>query len=107
MMICAADFEELFPDLFQPEHVHAATGRAKAPSAECIARWEDDGGKHVPSAPRGRTASVSRPAFDYQIARTTSASAIAATAPAVATRAAAKAVLSTVDHITTGRQVTS
>lgn len=39
MMLCKADFEELFPELFeQPRRTPAL------PSADCVARWEDDGG---------------------------------------------------------------
>lgn len=52
MMICAADFEELFPDLFQPATASDAQPKAKAPSTECIARWEDDGGLHIQAARR-------------------------------------------------------
>ena len=107
MMICAADFEELFPDLFQPEHVRTAPWPAKAASAECIARWEDDGGLHVSPSSRDRTAPVRRRAFGNHMERITSAGAIAATAPAVATFAAATAVLSAFDQMAMGRQVMS
>lgn len=49
MMICDADFEELFPALFQPEPVRAARPKAQGPSAGCIARWDDDGGRQAAS----------------------------------------------------------
>lgn len=103
MMICDADFEELFPNLFQPEHADTVQPTAKAPSAECIARWEDDGGQHGAPAPQGRTSPVRRPAFGYGMGRMATAGAIAATAPAVATYAAASAMLSAYDHMTTRR----
>ncbi len=45
MMICRADFEELFPEIFQPRHRPAAINVADAPSPACVARWEDDGGR--------------------------------------------------------------
>jgi|GEM_PF-6247695 len=93
MMICNADFDELFPDLFPPEHVPAVEPIAKAPSAECIAHWEDDGGGHLPPAPPVRFAPVRHPAFGYDIERMVMAGAIAATAPVVATYAAAGAML--------------
>lgn len=105
MMICAADFEELFPDLFQPATASAAQPKAKAPSTECIARWEDDGGLHIQAAPPPRSAPVRSPTSDYGIARMTTAGAIAATAPAVATYAAASALFSAYDHMTTRRNV--
>ncbi len=42
MMICEADFEELFPDRFGPKEIDPS---AATPSASCLARWEDDGGR--------------------------------------------------------------
>jgi len=50
MMICNADFEELFPALFRPASAPASAARQPAPDANCIARWEDDGGRIVPPA---------------------------------------------------------
>ena len=44
MMLFQADFEELFPELFEPK----PSGAAAAPSDGCIARWEDDGGAPAP-----------------------------------------------------------
>lgn len=106
-MLCRADFEELFPDLFKPElePVPAVRQIAKSPSAECIARWEDDGGLHAPLAPQDRTASARRPAFGYDVERMATAGAMAATAPVVATYAAASIMLSAYHHMTERRQV--
>ena len=42
MMICKADFEELFPELFRPSDMVRSVAE---PSAKCLARWEDDGGR--------------------------------------------------------------
>ena len=42
MMICKADFEELFPELFQPSDMVSSV---PGPSVKCLARWEDDGGR--------------------------------------------------------------
>lgn len=39
-MLCKADFEELFPELFEQQPRAAATQT----SVDCVARWEDDGG---------------------------------------------------------------
>lgn len=41
MMICKADFEDLFPEIFLPRDIGGSTAE---PSAACLARWEDDGG---------------------------------------------------------------
>lgn len=41
-MLCKADFEELFPELFRPSDMVSSVAE---PSAKCLARWEDDGGR--------------------------------------------------------------
>lgn len=52
MMICNADFDELFPDLFCRPLTAAAP---RAPEPGCLARWEDDGGR-IPAPQRPRAA---------------------------------------------------
>ncbi|WP_343504825.1 MULTISPECIES: hypothetical protein [Roseobacteraceae] len=42
MMISKADFGELFPELFRPSDMERSVAE---PSAKCLARWEDDGGR--------------------------------------------------------------
>lgn len=103
MMICDADFEELFPDLFQPEPAPGMQPIAKGPSAECIARWEDDGG--LPGAPRERTAPVRSPVFAYDMDGFSRAGAIAAVAPANAAYAAIRTMFSAYDEMTTRRDI--
>lgn len=44
MMLCKADFEQLFPESFAPEQMIETETFDLGPSAACIARWEDDGG---------------------------------------------------------------
>lgn len=57
-MICKADFEDLFPEMFRPRDNETS---AAEPSAECVTRWEDDGGRGAPVAPtRQPDASCSR-----------------------------------------------
>ena len=49
MMICKADFEELFPDLFKPEPAPSARPIDGLPIPESIAhRADDDGGRSKP-----------------------------------------------------------
>lgn len=104
MMICNADFEELFPDLFQTEPDPAVQQVAGEPSVECIARWEDDGGRHLgPRAPLRCSAAVQRPAFDME--RLARAGAIAAAAPAIATLVAAQTMLSAYGEMTTRQEI--
>lgn len=103
MMICDADFEELFPDLFQPEPAPVMQPAAKAPTAECFARWEDDGG--LPRAPRERTAPVRGPVSAYDMDGFARAGAIAAVAPAIAAFAAASTLFSAYDEMTTRRDI--
>ena len=45
MMICKADFEELFPEIFAPESRNGPKTTALQPNAECLVRWEDGGGR--------------------------------------------------------------
>jgi len=47
-MICRADFEELFPEIFRPTPM---SGSRQSPTEECLARWEDDGGRPSVRAP--------------------------------------------------------
>lgn len=42
MMICKAEIEELFPELFRPSDMERSVAE---PSAKCLARWEDNGGR--------------------------------------------------------------
>ena len=42
MMVCKADFEELFPELLRLRDMERLVAE---PSAKCLARWEDDGGR--------------------------------------------------------------
>ncbi len=52
MMICKADFEELFPETFR-SHQRPLAGRTVGnPSPACLARWEDDGGRPSRQLPR-------------------------------------------------------
>ncbi|AZQ68684.1 hypothetical protein EF888_17045 [Silicimonas algicola] len=60
MMICKADFEDLFPLMFQPEDKVWVV----EPSAKALARWEDDGGRAAPVEPSCRPATnCSRPLY--------------------------------------------
>ena len=51
MIICKADFEELFPEIFAPEPHLSPKLKVHQPSAECLRRWEDDGG-HFGASPQ-------------------------------------------------------
>ncbi len=53
MMICKADFEELFPECFASQI--QIRHEAAAPSQACIARWEDDGGFYGPAFEHSRS----------------------------------------------------
>jgi hypothetical protein len=62
MMLCQANFEDLFPDLFPGEAPETEAIRPKGASADCVARWEDDGGRHaVPLPWRRKAIARSRP----------------------------------------------
>ncbi|MEQ5827854.1 hypothetical protein ACGYKB_10990 [Sulfitobacter sp. 916] len=55
MMLCKADFEELFPELRRVKKEETP-----GPSMECVSRWEDDGGAPVSVRPPGREHSRSQ-----------------------------------------------
>lgn len=93
MMICKADFEELFPDLFQPEPAPATHQTAKPPSTACIARWEDDGGLPLP-ANRRRATSGRSPHYGFDVPKLARAGSVAAMLPAATAYAATWAMLS-------------
>ena len=46
MMICKADFEELFPEIFKSKGP-AATAADPLPDDGCIDRWKDGAGRYV------------------------------------------------------------
>lgn len=62
MMLCQADFEELFPDLFRDDSDEPKSNRPDGASADCVARWEDDGGRHAVPLPWRRKAIARSPA---------------------------------------------
>ncbi|MEO9777982.1 MAG: hypothetical protein ABJH07_25145 [Sedimentitalea sp.] len=88
MMICKADFEELFPDLFQSELARAVHQMTRPPSVECTTRscW-------VASARMSRNGSI-LPLFSR-------ADAMVATMPAAAAFAAAWTMLSAHERMKT------
>ncbi len=59
MMICDADFQDLFPDLFPPSPQDATP---KDASKTCLARGEDDGGRAHDAIPP-RQASIARTGY--------------------------------------------
>lgn len=44
MMICKADFEELFPEIFVSGSNNGLNASVQQPNAERSVRWEDDDG---------------------------------------------------------------
>ncbi len=52
MMLCKADFDELFPNMFDPGQRPLAALSSAAPDIACITRWEDDGGRTLAIQPR-------------------------------------------------------
>ena len=62
MMLCKADFEEIFPELFEPNQRPLSETPVETSSPACIARWEDDGGR--PNEMRCRDATAFHAAGD-------------------------------------------
>lgn len=42
MMICKADFEELFPEIFPTESHNGRKEKVQRSNLDCLVRWEDD-----------------------------------------------------------------
>lgn len=57
MMICKADFEELFPRVTHPGRQRPSAATHFLRPAPCILRWEDEGGRVSGLPPRRAAAS--------------------------------------------------
>lgn len=107
MMICKADFEELFPDLFQPEPATTANQMTKLPSVECLARWEDDGGRSWPATTRSdQVASARMLPHGSDLPVISRTDAIVAGVPVAAAYAAVWSMLSAYGRVTTDQYST-
>lgn len=99
MMLCKADFEEIFPKLFKPNQRPLAETPAAANSPACIARWEDDGGR-LSDKMRRRDAPVFQTAGDgYAVPDPISTSFALATIPVAAAYGTAWTMLSSFDQM--------
>lgn len=109
MMICKADFEELFPHLFKPDPEPEAD---LAPEVQTAAEGADlaritapaEGGA-LPLALDPRAPAVPRRGADYgyDVEDIALAGAVAATMPAMATYAAARNVFTAFEQMANGR----
>ena len=103
MMLSAVDFDELFPPMTERD-ASCARGRSPSPSATCIARWEDDGGRvlhHPEPRPAEERIPVRRAPFSgYRMADPSAVSIAIAIMPAIASYGAASAVLATLSELT-------
>lgn len=50
MMICKADFQDLFPETFPADPEADAKPAARPPNRPGLARWEDEGGRLAPAS---------------------------------------------------------
>lgn len=58
MMICDADFDELFSPMDETVRRAVPAAGLLSPTTACIARWEDDGGRTLARQDRGTPATV-------------------------------------------------
>lgn len=93
MMICNADFDELFP---------AAASEVPEPSAACIARWEDDGGRAFARSALEKAPTVRSAHDGYRIADPARVGLAFATMSAAATYGAAWIMFTTYDQMMGG-----
>ncbi|WP_341860930.1 hypothetical protein [Gymnodinialimonas sp. 57CJ19] len=69
MMLCQADFEDLFPDLFPGDTRETEAIRLNAPSAHCVTRWKDDAAPLHATPQSGRLNASKRPPLQKEAAR--------------------------------------
>lgn len=99
MMICKADFEDLFPHLFQPQPAPVPARAAKPQALACIARWENEGGRTGP-VPQDRSPPDQAPASRSDASTPPAGAGKGfSTMPAAAAYAAAWAMLATYDRM--------
>lgn len=67
MMICRADFEELFPECFASDTPKRGETKPVGPSDTCMARWEDDGGRIAQGLVSSKAANLRRPFADSKV----------------------------------------
>ncbi len=58
MMICDADFDELFSPMDETVRRAVRTLSLRSRGTACIARWEDDGGRTLARQDRGKPATA-------------------------------------------------
>lgn len=99
MMLCKADFEEIFPELFKPTKCALAETSVAANHPACIARWEDEGGR-ISDKMRHRSAPVSGTAgYGYAVPDPMGMAFALATMPVAAAYGAAWTMLSSFDRM--------
>ncbi|WP_193143306.1 hypothetical protein [Meridianimarinicoccus sp. MJW13] len=105
MMICRADFEELFPELFPAEPAPEVSQVAMPDSASISARPDDNAGKRRPSPWQGRVVSDREPHHDPDNLGNASEGAAAAVMPAAMAYAAAWTMLSALGSMSADRRM--
>lgn len=95
MMICKADFEELFPATFKPKLRSSTVLALPEPAPACIARWEDDGGRTTPVTVRPGLRSVHPSHYGSRMAAPARTGIAVSMFPAMAAYGATAAMLST------------
>ncbi len=100
MMICDADFDELFPPMAQPKRQNVRARRPVTPGKPCIARWEDDGGRTSHILPRRKTVIAHSGHHGYRLPDPRRASVAIAMMPAMAVYGAMATMLTAYGKIT-------
>ncbi len=100
MMLCNADFDEIFASAQQrADHMRPAAS-FPSPGAACLARWEDDGGRTLPHLSRGKAHAARRDRGQISASHPMRVGMALATMPAAAAYGAAWTMLSTYDRMT-------
>ena len=100
MMICDADFDELFSPMDETMRRAAPFPGVLSPGTACIARWEDDGGRTPAGQEPGKPATVRTGRSISRKPDPTTAGLALAMMPAAAAYGAAWSALVTYDRMT-------
>ena len=100
MMLCKADFDEIFSSgQKRTDAAKPASGPAH-PDNECLARWEDDGGRVLPNPSRRRARAARRDEWPLQVSHPVRTGMALATMPAAAAYGAAWTMFSAYHQMT-------
>ena len=99
MMICDADFDELFPRTARPFRRYTAHSEPASPDRASLARWQDDGGKTPAAPPQSKTARALHTHHGFRLPNPARAGIVVAMMPGMAAFGATSAMLAAYERM--------